>query len=182
MNVINNGTTACVLDGYPGVNLIGVAHGQSRYTWTLQWATVSHSPVTLEPGASAHFDVVYAEAAEGGMGTPSVGATATATASASPVKSAVASKTTTPAKPAVSGKATAPAKGAAASGKASVAATVSQSAAAKSVPESIEVLDITITLPNTYTQDQMAWYAEIVLQDKVAHAQTYVTPFVAGAA
>lgn len=126
VDVTNNGPSACVVDGYPGVNLIGHARGEDQYEWTLQWATASHTPVTLAPGGVAHFDVVYLAAA---------GTTATSLA-------------TTP----------------------------------SPAPTAIDVLNITITLPNTYTEDQMPWSASIVLQDQVAHAQTYVTPFVAGAA
>lgn len=126
VDVTNNGPSACVLDGYPGVNLIGHAHGEDQYQWTLQWATTSHTPVRLAPGGVAHFDVVYLAAA---------GTTATSLPATPPP-----------------------------------------------APAAIDVLNITITLPNTYTQDQMPWSASIVLQDQVAHAQTYVTPFVAGAA
>lgn len=157
VNLTNNGTDACVLDGYPGVSLIGRAHGESQYTWTLRWATTPHAPVTLEPGATAHFDVVY-QPATGAEDMTTAGTTPTATATAT-------------AKPKASSKP---------STKASV--TASKSATPASVPVDIDVLDITITLPNTFSQDQMAWYAELLLQDKDANAQTHVTPFVAGAA
>lgn len=163
VNLTNNGTTACVLDGYPGVNLIGRAHGVSQYTWTLRWATTSHSPVTLQPGATAHFNLVYQPAA-GDDDMTKAGATTTATATAKPM---VSTKPST--KPSTKTTAKAP-------------ATPSKSTTPVSKPVDIDVLDITITLPNTFSQDQMAWYAELLLQDKDVNAQTHVTPFVAGAA
>jgi hypothetical protein len=174
VDLMNNGTSACVLNGYPGVNLVGVAHGVNQYTWTLQWATAPHSPVTLEPGGSAHFSVVYVPAgakAVGGKATVSAAPTGSASvkATAKPsVKASAVAKVTT--------KASAKAGSTA---KASVAP--SKSAATASPVFDIEVLDISITLPNTYSQDEAAWNASLVLQDKVAHAQTYVTPFVPGA-
>jgi len=175
MNLTNNGTAACVLDGYPGVNIIGRAHGQSQYTWTLRWATRPHAPVTLQPGATAHFDVVYQAATTAGGN-----ATGAPTASGATSK-AVAGKTGAAATPtgAASKAGTATGK-AGATGRATPKAGGSASPA--SPPVDIDVLDITITLPNTYMQDQMAWNAEMVLEDKDANAQTHVTPFVAGAA
>jgi Protein of unknown function (DUF4232) len=174
VNVTNNGTTACVLDGYPGVNLIGAAHGVSQYTWTLQWATLSHTPVTLEPGGMAHFNVVYLAAA---------GSSGTAMASGSPSASpATTGKSGADGKSGATGVTATKSASAKTTVKATATATPGKSASPKSAPVDIEVLNITITLPNTYTQDRMAWYAEMVLQDKVEHAQTYVTPFVAGGA
>ena len=177
VNLTNNGTSACVLDGYPGVNLVGVAHGVSQYTWTLQWATARHSPVTLEPGGSAHFYVVYVPA-----GSKAVGGKATATPTVAPTGATSAKASVkASASPKVSAKATSKAGTKPAStAKASVAP--SKSVATASPVVDIEVLDISITLPNTYSQDEAAWNAHLVLQDKVAHAQTYVTPFVPGTA
>lgn len=166
INLTNNGTTACVLNGYPGVNVIGRAHGQSQYVWTMRWATTPHTPVTLQPGATAHFDVVYRAAAEGGT----AGGSATATASATAAGSATPKATT---KPTTAATAKAGAKS---------SATPSKSTTPVSPPVDIDVLDLTITLPNTFSQDQMAWYADMVLEDKDANSLAHVTPIVAGSA
>ena len=186
MDLTNNGTTACVLDGYPGVNLVGNARGLSQYTWTLQWASLAHSPVTLEPGGTAHFTVVYLPAAAKTTGTATATATATGTAAAKASKSAAASSsvsTSPKASAKASPKASATAKATTtAKAGAKASATPSKNATTASAVEDIEVLDISITLPNTFSQDETAWDARLVLQDKVAHAQTYVTPIVPGAA
>lgn len=158
IDLTNNGTSACVLDGYPGVDLMGVAHGLSQYTWTLRWATAPHSPVTLKAGGTAHFDVVYLPA----TATTAVKPTTAVTPSPKATPSA---KSTPGGKPGPSGKPTA-----------------TKSPSPPSPPADIEVLDISITLPNTYSQDEVAWVARLVLQDKDTQAQTYVTPFVAGSA
>lgn len=164
INLTNNGTTACVLDGYPGVNVIGRAHGQNQYVWTMRWATTAHSPITLQPGATAHFSVVYEAAADSGGSTGMATPTATASAAASV-------KATTTTKPKT-----------AATAKAGTKATPSKSATPASPPADIDVLDITITLPNTFSQDQMAWYADMVLEDKDTNSLAHVTPIVAGSA
>ncbi|MBR7834017.1 DUF4232 domain-containing protein [Actinospica durhamensis] len=176
VDLMNNGTSACVLDGYPGVNLVGVAHGVSQYTWTLQWGTARHSPVTLEPGGSAHFYVVYLPAGAKAVGGKATASAAAPAASAS-AKAGSGASTKASASPKASAKATTKASSTA---KASVAP--SKSAATASAVVDIEVLNISITLPNTYSQDEAAWNARLVLQDKVAHAQTYVTPFIPGTA
>jgi pyruvate/2-oxoglutarate dehydrogenase complex dihydrolipoamide acyltransferase (E2) component len=158
LNLTNNGQTSCVLDGYPGVNLVGEAHGLNQYTWTLRWATAPHSPVTLAPGGTAHFDVVYLPASSAPAASTSPATPATTTAAAA--------RSTTPSPKSSAAKSAKP--------------TATKPAAPPSPPVDIDVLDITITLPNTYSQDETAWNARLVLQDNDAHAQTYVTPFVAG--
>lgn len=48
------------MDGFPGVNLVGAARGQSGYQWPLaRGSVVKPSLVTLAPGTEAHFTVVY---------------------------------------------------------------------------------------------------------------------------
>jgi hypothetical protein len=48
------------MDGFPGVNLVGTARGQSGYQWPLaRSGAVKPSLVTLAPGAEAHFTVSY---------------------------------------------------------------------------------------------------------------------------
>jgi hypothetical protein len=59
VELTNSGSAACTLDGYPGVNLEGAANGSSTYQWPLQRSTASYSTVTLAPGESAHFGLVY---------------------------------------------------------------------------------------------------------------------------
>lgn len=53
------------MNGFPGVDLSGSARGKSNYQWSLTRATKSYSLVTLQPGATAHFDLVYLPAAAG---------------------------------------------------------------------------------------------------------------------
>jgi hypothetical protein len=53
------------MDGFPGVNLVGVANGQQDYTWPMARSSASDasenhqgiSNVTLRPGGTAHFDL-----------------------------------------------------------------------------------------------------------------------------
>jgi hypothetical protein len=59
VNLTNKGLSACTLDGFPGVNLTGTAVGKHGYTWPLDRQSASYSTVTLQPGQSAHFGVVY---------------------------------------------------------------------------------------------------------------------------
>jgi hypothetical protein len=55
----NKGSSACTLDGFPGVNLTGIANGQQNFTWSLVRQSVSYSVVTLQPGGTAHFGLIY---------------------------------------------------------------------------------------------------------------------------
>jgi Protein of unknown function (DUF4232) len=59
VDLTNSGSSACTMDGFPGVDLVGVADGQTSYTWSLVRQSVSYSPVTLQPGGTAHFDLYY---------------------------------------------------------------------------------------------------------------------------
>lgn len=59
VELTNSGSAACTLGGYPGVNLEGAANGSSTYQWPLRRSTASYSTVTLAPGGSAHFGLVY---------------------------------------------------------------------------------------------------------------------------
>jgi hypothetical protein len=64
VDMTNTGTSACVMDGFPGTNLVGTAVGprnysKQGYTWSLERASRSYSTVPLQPGATAHFDLIY---------------------------------------------------------------------------------------------------------------------------
>lgn len=62
----NNGSAACTLSGFPGVDLVGLANGQQNYTWPLARQSVRYSAVTLQPGGTAHFNLMYLPYAAGG--------------------------------------------------------------------------------------------------------------------
>jgi hypothetical protein len=68
----NTGSSACTMDGFPGVDLVGVANGQNNYTWPLERQVVSYSKVTLQPGGTAHFNLMYLPVAAGSSGNISV--------------------------------------------------------------------------------------------------------------
>jgi hypothetical protein len=59
VDLTNKGSSACTLDGFPGVDLTGIANGQQGYTWSLVRQSASYSTVTLQPGGTAHFSLVY---------------------------------------------------------------------------------------------------------------------------
>jgi hypothetical protein len=64
VDMTNDGSSACAMDGFPGTNLVGTAVGPKNYskpdyTWPLARASRSYSTVTLRPGAIAHFDLIY---------------------------------------------------------------------------------------------------------------------------
>jgi hypothetical protein len=59
VELTNSGSTACTLDGFPGVNLEGAANGSSTYQWPLTRSSATYSSATLQPGGSAHFGIVY---------------------------------------------------------------------------------------------------------------------------
>jgi len=72
VDLTNTGSTACTLTGFPGVDLVGQARGQQNYTWSLVRQVVHYSRVTLPPGGTAHFDVIYLPKAAGGSGAITV--------------------------------------------------------------------------------------------------------------
>ena len=59
VKLTNKGSSACTLDGFPGVDLTGNANGQQDFTWSLARQSASYSTVTLQPGGTAHFGLVY---------------------------------------------------------------------------------------------------------------------------
>lgn len=59
VDLINQGSTACTMDGFAGVDLVGVANGKQDYTWSLQRQSASYSRVTVAPGGTAHFNLIY---------------------------------------------------------------------------------------------------------------------------
>jgi Domain of unknown function (DUF4232) len=59
VRLTNSGSTACTLSGFPGVNLEGAANGKSAYQWPLTRSATTYAKVTLQPGGSAHFGIVY---------------------------------------------------------------------------------------------------------------------------
>ena len=67
VDLTNESPSACTMTGFPGVDLVGVADGQQNYTWPLTRASANYasasnqgiSTVTLQPGATAHFEVRY---------------------------------------------------------------------------------------------------------------------------
>jgi hypothetical protein len=73
VDLTNEGSSACTMEGFPGVDLVGVADGQETYTWPVvrssaSYARESHqgiSEVTLQPGGIAHFDLRYLPGAPG---------------------------------------------------------------------------------------------------------------------
>lgn len=73
VDLTNKGSSACTMQGFPGVNLVGVANGQQNYTWPLTRSSASYasesnqgiSKVTLQPGGTAHFDLRYLPGAPG---------------------------------------------------------------------------------------------------------------------
>ena len=114
VDLTNKGSTACTMDGFPGVDLNGTANGQSNYTWSLERSTVSHSQVILQPGGTAHFTLTYLPFATGD-GTD------------------------------------------------------------------MTVAKIVMTPPNTFTQAQLTWNQQVLLQDGATHPGTYIGPVTAGA-
>lgn len=59
VDMTNKGSSACSMEGFPGVDLIGDTKGQPNYDWTLVHSSATGAEVTLQPGATAHFDLVY---------------------------------------------------------------------------------------------------------------------------
>ena len=59
VDLTNQGSSACTLRGFPGVDLHGAANGQQDFTWSLVRQSASYSAVTLQPGQSGHFSLIY---------------------------------------------------------------------------------------------------------------------------
>jgi hypothetical protein len=59
VEMTNAGSAACVMDGFAGVDLVGLARGQADYTWSLDRQSAGYSPVTLQPGGTAHFNLMF---------------------------------------------------------------------------------------------------------------------------
>jgi hypothetical protein len=59
VDLTNKGSSACTLQGFPGVDLDGAANGQQNYTWPLARQSVSYAAVTLRPGETGHFSLIY---------------------------------------------------------------------------------------------------------------------------
>lgn len=59
VDLTNKGTAACTLQGFPGVDLHGSANGKQGYTWSLERQSARYAPVTLQPGQTAHFSIIY---------------------------------------------------------------------------------------------------------------------------
>jgi Protein of unknown function (DUF4232) len=55
----NKGSSACTLQGFPGVDLDGAANGQQNFTWPLARQSVTYAAVTLRPGETGHFSLIY---------------------------------------------------------------------------------------------------------------------------
>jgi Domain of unknown function (DUF4232) len=65
VDLTNTSSSPCRLDGFAGVNLFGTAQGKSDYQWPLTRSAQSYSAVTVQPGATAHFNLVYLPAQAG---------------------------------------------------------------------------------------------------------------------
>jgi len=59
VDLTNKGSSACKLQGFPGVDLHGAANGQQNFTWSLVRQSAPYSAVTLEPGQTGHFSLIY---------------------------------------------------------------------------------------------------------------------------
>ncbi len=59
VELTNKGAAACTLQGFPGVDLNGSANGQQNYTWSLERQSARYAQVTLQPGQTGHFSLVY---------------------------------------------------------------------------------------------------------------------------
>lgn len=59
VDLTNKGSSACTMDGFPGVDLVGVARGKQDYSWSLARRSGRYSKVRLKPGGTAHFNVIY---------------------------------------------------------------------------------------------------------------------------
>jgi hypothetical protein len=122
VDMTNKGASACTMEGFPGVNLVGASGGQENYTWPVTRASASYASqsqqgiaeVTLRPGQTAHFELRYL--------------------------------------PGVTGDGN----------------------------RLINVTRMVITPPNDYTQAELTWHQDVVLQDAATHPGTYLMPVVSG--
>jgi len=114
VDLTNKGSAACAMKGFPGVDLVGVANGQPNYSWSLARSSARYAQVTLKPGGTAHFDLMYLPYASGG-GT------------------------------------------------------------------GFTVVKLVLTPPNTFTQAQVTWSQNVLLQDGATHPGTFIGPVTAGA-
>jgi hypothetical protein len=65
VDLTNKVSFACTMSGFPGVDLVGTANGQKNYTWSLERSSAKYSRVTLQPGETAHFHLIYLPEAAG---------------------------------------------------------------------------------------------------------------------
>lgn len=72
MDLTNQGSSACTMDGFPGMDLVGVARGQQNYRWSLARRSRRYSKVRLQPGGTAHFDVIYLPTTSGNINSITV--------------------------------------------------------------------------------------------------------------
>jgi hypothetical protein len=68
VDLTNQGPSACTMQGFPGVDLVGTARGEENYAWPLVRSSATYSQVTIQPGGSAHFDLIYLPASAGDSG------------------------------------------------------------------------------------------------------------------
>jgi hypothetical protein len=67
VDLTNKGSSACTMNGFPGVDLVGVARGKQNYSWSLARRPGRHSKVRLKPGGTAHFNVIYLPSSSGNI-------------------------------------------------------------------------------------------------------------------
>ena len=67
VELTNKGSSTCTMDGFPGVDLVGVARGKQNYSWSLARRSGRYSKVRLKPGGTAHFDVIYLPTSSGNI-------------------------------------------------------------------------------------------------------------------
>jgi hypothetical protein len=72
VDLTNKGSSACTMNGFPGVDLVGVARGKQNYSWSLARGSGHHSKVRLKPGGTAHFDVMYLPTSSGNINNMTV--------------------------------------------------------------------------------------------------------------
>jgi hypothetical protein len=65
VDLTNKGSSACTMQGFPGVDLVGSANGQQNYSWPLERSSASYAEVTLQHGGTAHFNLTYLPYASG---------------------------------------------------------------------------------------------------------------------
>jgi len=66
VDMTNKGPAACTLEGFPQVGVLGDLTTQPTYLWSpLVDSSGAGALVTLQPGGTAHFDLVYLPGAAG---------------------------------------------------------------------------------------------------------------------